>query len=341
MKSYYRHILTAAAALLAVIGCTKTHEMPQNPEVSPICLSATEAGRTKALLDADKFQNENNWIRVYDILTDQTVHINDRISQSVTGTPLAEATAGVWPFEHGPYQWTADTHKFFGWLDVDANSGITANSFFNRELILSQTENKLNSYVLEIPQVAFTKDTPQFDFMYSNIYITEPINTPVPLEFSHLFSAFYITGLNRDSENTVKVKEITLSGLNGTKSAQIDFGGETTAVTYTDGKGNATFSFTYAGELLSTTAKALSEKYMIWPQTTEDFADATLYIKYDYTSDGQTKEQERTIPLSSIGEWNAGVVNSINIAIDVDQITFYINSLEDWNTEEKDIIVEM
>ena len=341
MKGYYRHILTAAAVLVAAIGCTKTHEMPQIPEVSPICLSATEAGRTKALLDADMFQNEDNWIRVYDILQNQTVHINDRISQSVTGTPLAEATAGVWPFEHGPHQWTADTHKFFGWLDVDANSGITAASFFGRELALPQTEKTLNSCVLEIPQVAFTKETPQFDFMYSNIFITEPINTPVPLEFSHLFSAFYITALNRDETNSVRVKEITLSGLDGTKSAKIDFSEESTAVTYTDATGSTSFSFTYGGELLSTTAKTMSDKYMIWPQTTDDFVEATLYIKYDYTSEGQTKEQERTIPLSSIAEWKAGVVNSINIAIDVDQITFYINSLEEWNTEEKDIIVGM
>lgn len=278
---------------------------------------------------------------MYDILEDGTVHINDRIGPEVTGNDYGYEN--VWPFEKGPHQWTPDTHKFFGWLDKDASMNMTAAEFFGQELKLTLTEagKATEPYVVNIPQKAMTKDTPQFDFLYSDIFTTEPRMEPVPLQFSHLFSAFCITALNRDDANAVRVKEITLSGLDGTKSAKIDFSGESTSVTYTDVTGSTSFSFTYAGELLSTTAKTMSDKYMIWPQTADDFEDATLYIKYDYTSDGQTKEQIRTIPISSIEEWKAGVVNSINIAIDVDQITFYINSLEEWNTEEKDIIVGM
>ena len=281
---------------------------------------------------------------------DNTVkHIDAYAGPDVESNSPMHEYGKTWPFEDKAtgnpvsYQWVPGTHKFFGWLAKDAYStpAMTAEGFFGKapELLIDPSLDDIIGF--KIPEKAMTKDTPQFDFMYSNIYTTEPINTPVPLEFSHLFSAFYITGLNRDDANQVRVKEITLSGLDGTKSAEINFEGEETAVTYNDAKGSTSFSFTYTGELLSTTEKTLSDKYLIWPQTADDFADATLFIKYDYTSDDQTTEQERTIPLNSITEWKAGVVNSIDIVIDVDQITFYINSLEEWNTEEKDIFVEM
>ena len=333
-------------------ACKKEHRPEEDP-ASFIMLSATEAGSnshlkngtfnptpgTKALLDADKFATSGNRIQIYDFVTDGTTttkHIDDQIGPELSSNSPMHSPGYTWPFVNGPHQWCPGSHKFFGWLVKDANmtASNSPTSFFGSGFAFE-------NFLLTIPQVSFTKDTPQFDFMYSNIYTTEPINTPVPLEFSHLFSAFYITALNRDSENAVRVKEIKLNNLNTSKSAQINFTGNTTAVTYIDSGVSTSFSFTYAGELLSTTAKTISDKYMIWPQTADDFSDATLFIRYDYTSEGQTKEQERTIPLSSITEWNAGVVNSINIVIDVDQITFYINSLEDWNAEEKDIVVEM
>lgn len=197
------------------------------------------------------------------------------------------------------------------------------------------------TYVLTIPAVAFTNTTPQFDFMYSDIFTTEPINTSVPLEFKHLFSAFYITGLNRDEANEVTVKELTITGLKSTKSATIDFSGDRPEVTYTSAEGTGGFIFSFAGEALSATEKSLSGTYLIWPQTTDDFSEAKLTIKYDYTSEGQTKPETKSISLSSMAAWTAGVVNSINLVFDLEQITFYIRTLEQWNTEPKDIVVEM
>ena len=242
---------------------------------------------------------------------------------------------------NGPHQWTPGTHKFFGWLAYDANADMDDAADTPEEFFGSNFKFDESRKTLTIPAKQMTATTPQFDFMYSDIYTTEPINTPVPLEFKHLFSAFYITALNRDEANTVKINEITLHGLDNEKSAMIDFGGTEPIVSYTPSGNSTQFAFTFSGEELGTTPKSLTGTFLIWPQSADDFVDAVLTIKYDYTSEEQTTPETKPIPLTSMTEWTAGVVNSINLVFDLEQITFYIRTLEQWNTEEKDIIVEM
>lgn len=267
-----------------------------------------------------------------------TKHVDDLIGPELISNSPLHTPGYTWPFVDGPHQWCPGEHKFFGWLAQDANmtASNTPEAFFGSGFGFDEA-----THVLTIPQVTFTKDTPQFDFMYSDIFITEPINTPVPLEFKHLFSAFYITALNRDEANKVTVKEITITGLKSTKSAAIDFIGVLPEVTYTSADVTGEFKFSFTGEALSATEKSLSDTFLIWPQTTDDFSETKLTIKYDYTSEGQTKPETKSISLSPMTEWTAGVVNSINLVFDLEQITFYIRTLEQWNTEEKDIVVEM
>lgn len=210
------------------------------------------------------------------------------------------------------------------------------------------------THVLTIPQVTFTKDTPQFDFMYSNIFITEPINTPVPLEFSHLFSAFYITGENKQDETTYDIKSISISGLNNTQSATIDYspGNETgTAspiVTYTD-TGASSYEFFFDFSSTDTTLsnedgqKNLTGIYLMWPQKAEYFADAKLTLNYTYVVGGsESTAPAKEIDLSSMNSWEPGQIKRLNLVFNVDQITFRIEELVDWNDEaEKDIPVQM
>ena len=121
MKGYYRHILAATAVLLTTAACNKNE--PDGPQQvnAPIAISATEAGVTKALLDNGSFAANGNRLKIYDFVDGAaTAYIDDRIGPDVEGSPLAENTAGVWPFENGPHQWTPGVHKFFGWLDTDA-----------------------------------------------------------------------------------------------------------------------------------------------------------------------------------------------------------------------------
>ena len=352
MKGYYRHILLASAALLAAASCTKTRveEIPSEP--MPISISAVDGAATKALLDNGTFNKTGNRIQVYDYV-DGVYYFDDLIGPDVPGNNYG--FEGVWPFVAGPHQWTPGTHKFFGWLAEDANmtsatdaAANTPEEFFGSGFNFygdDETETEADKkYTLTIPAKEMTADTPQFDFLYSNIITTEPQVEPVALTFSHLFSAFYITALNRDDAGKVTIKNITISGLNGNKSATVDFSGEQTAVKYIDSGAAGTsfsFGFTDVEGVLSTESKKLTDTYMIWPQTTDDFADAKLDIKYDYTVENQTNEQNRSLPLSSITAWEAGKVNAINITFDVEQITFYIRTLEEWNTTEQDIVVEM
>lgn len=288
-----------------------------------------------------------------------TIHINDRIGPELTSNSPLHTPSYTWPFENGPHQWCPGVHKFFGWLDTDANfnpDGMTAKDFFGEELTLEDPEfpGSVGSYILELPQVVMTQNTPQFDFMYSNIYTTEPINTPVPLEFSHLFSAFYITGENKQDGTVYDIKNITLSGLNNTQSATINFtpgsatGAATPIVTYTD-SGASNYEFIFDFSSTDTTLskedgqKSLTGIYLMWPQKAEYFSDAKLTINYTYVvGESESTAPEKEIDLSSMTSWEPGQIKKLNLLFDVDQITFRIEELVDWDDEaEKDIPVQM
>ena len=287
------------------------------------------------------FYTTGNRLQIYDFVDDSTApYINDQIGPDVQGNNYGYT--GVWPFVKGPHQWTPGVHKFFGWLAYDANADMDDTADTPEEFFGSGFQFTPSSKTLAIPSKTMTTETPQFDFLYSNIISTEARQEPVGLTFSHLFTAFRITALNRDDASKITIKSITISGLNNSKSAQISFADEEPVVTYTTGTASEfKFTFNAATGTLTTAAKDLTAIYMLWPQTSEDFADATMSIQYDYTIDGQTSQNSRPgIPLGSTFEWKAGVVNSLNIAFDVDQITFYINSLEEWDYEnEQDIVV--
>lgn len=346
MRLFNKNILLALALLAAAQGCDKEPVTPQDTG-APIMLSATETG-TKALLENGTFNKNGNRLVIYDYVDNSTTpYFVDQIGPDVPGNNYGYT--GVWPFVNEPHQWTPGVHKFFGWLAKDANfdnpdtedddESMTTEAFF------ALNDNSFNeaTKVLSIPAKEITKETPQFDFLYSNIISTEAQQEPVGLTFSHLFTAFRITALNRDPESTITIKSITLSGLKTLKSAIIDFSGSEPTVTYTTSGGSSDFAFTFDATVgtLNTQAKAITDAYLLWPQKQSDFLGVTMSINWDHTIDGQTSQNSRPeIPLGSALEWNAGVVNSLNIEFDLDQITFYINSLEEWNhNNNKDIII--
>ena len=95
MKLNFKYILFASAAILAAVACNKSEPDNQQPN-TPIAISATEAGVTKALLDNGTFNTTGNRIQVYDFVDGaETAYIDDRIGPDVEGSPLAENTAGV------------------------------------------------------------------------------------------------------------------------------------------------------------------------------------------------------------------------------------------------------
>lgn len=235
MKVYYRNILLASAVILAAAGCVKTHigETPSEP--MPISISAVEGTATKALLNSTTFGSDGNRLQIYDFVGEGTTpHIDDLIGPDVEGSPLAEATEGVWPFVDGPHQWTPGMHNFFGWLAKDANGtedtsdDLTPEAFFGTGFTFNE-----DTKILTIPEKTMTASTPQFDFMYSNIFSTEPINEPVQLEFSHLFCAISF-GLQNATENPVVINNLSITNIYTTRSATIDFSSDQPIVTYSN-----------------------------------------------------------------------------------------------------------
>ena len=311
MKGILRNILIASAAILATVACNKSEPDNQQPN-TPIAISATEAGVTKALLDngtfaatpetkaliesEDAFSEAGNRIQVY-AYANGGYYFSDMIGPDVTGSPAAEATDGVWPFVNGPHNWTSGTHRFYGWLTKDANSDLGPEDLFgntfncvtaNKNVSVSafNTENQ----TLTIPTTIMGPAAAQFDFMYSDIFTTEPINSPVQLEFSHLFAAYYFSFTNNSPE-PLELESVKLN-VKSSANASINYSGSTPSVNVafqgtqpaiekvynsSVGSGKTIDVLLTGNEITSSTEIPASNYRLIWPQ---DLADATVDIAF-------------------------------------------------------------
>ncbi len=317
MKSYYRHILLTSAVLLAAAACTKT--VPEGPQVTDmqinICASESltksslnngtfNPTGTKSLLDANTFAAEGNRIQIYDFVTSggaTTKHVDDLIGPELNSNSPLHTPGYTWPFVNGPHQWCPGEHKFFGWLAQDANmtASNTPEAFFGSGFGFDEA-----THVLTIPQVTFTKDTPQFDFMYSDIFTTEPINAPVQLNFSHLFCAVSFGISNGDTQD-IEIKSLNVSTYNS-MSATIDFTGEDTHVTYTKSSTSTgvfrslSNAYTLQGggncdNAFNSTSSGKDFR-LLWPMTSDELKDCRITVTYLYKSDNAQYTKELAFP---------------------------------------------
>ena len=321
---------------------------------------------TKALLDASTFAAYGNRIQVYDYVDgSSTPYIDDRIGPDVEGSTLAGATAGVWPFEDGPHQWTPGTHKFFGWLDTDArmtSPNNTPQGFFGDGFALSPTTK-----ILTIPAKEITYQTPQFDFMYSDIKVTEPTNEAVALKFYHLFTAISI-GVENSTSSFIDIEEFRIEGIPCKRSATIGFNGSDAAgtyqanVTYSEWADGVTFTrgldsdsgiqvpYTVSPKNLRSNifnGSTTQEFMMLWPveaahlhstdktTTTEGIVTYPdtwkMYIKYK--ADNQTYEKRINFPNTS---WEAGKKYHLTIVF-ADKMVELRTEVKPWEYEDQTI----
>lgn len=253
---------------------------------------------------------------------DDAYYFNDLIGPDVPGNNYG--FEGVWPFVAGPHQWTPGTHKFFGWLAEDANMTSAADAAANTPEEFFGSGFSFSNYVLTIPSKAMTADTPQFDFLYSNIFKTEPINTPVELEFSHLFAAYYFSFTN-DSAEPLELENVKLS-IKSKASASLNYSGTAPVVnidftsdqptlekTYTTSiaAGKTIDLFLTGNEIASATEIPNSSYRLIWPQ---DLATATVDvvfsawvtpIAYQYNAKGGPYNVDKAVDIGAgNGEYN-------------------------------------
>lgn len=338
MKVFNLYIMAVATVLLTLVGCTKK-QIDQTPGAE-IMLTATEAGATKALLDNGTFAAIGNRLKIYDYFTpgdsgspEEGYYIDD-IAQS--------GGAYTWPFVNNKYQWTSDgVHKFFGWLIEDVNETELFTPTFDKP-----------SKTLTIPETTLGPNTAQYDFMYSNIHVrnlnTNPDLSAVPLEFSHLFTAFSIAAKDVAEFNDYILDYIELEGVSVTNSATINYNGDEPAVTYGGGEPveGDPYRITFTDGLVLTTnyvdlsnrqdlsAVASTRQYMLsWPRAARA---VKINIGYrakeinDLVYSSYTKSITLTNPLV------AGQKNNINLDFKDKEIT--LNYLvEPWTVDSEEI----
>ena len=310
MKQKIYHILTLIAATFVLLACNE-----KEPALTgiPIAMSCMEADQTKALLNAETFATAQNQIQVYDSLSDCS---SIAAGYYIDGD-IAECNGSSWPF-HNKHEWTQDgKHKFFGWLLNDTKGGLTAPSGLSFDK---------SNHILTYPeQTLGQSNNPAgiFDFMYSNIEPRDlnaaPDYNAVPLEFSHLFTAFKITAAN-NSSNDVWLKKVSINGLKNTRGASIDYSGTEPVVSYTTPTGQEDFVYKVSDEGTLMTKGQLynispDDYQIMWPHTRDDFADSQIVVDYKYKEpsaatplDGQT-----TIDLKDVISWKGGQKNNVGL----------------------------
>lgn len=349
MKGYYRHILIVSAVILAAAACTK-HPAHNERETDEITFQVS-VPVTKAMFSDKYFQKEGNRIKIYDF-NPGGKYFDDLIGPDVQGNTYGYA--GVWPFEHAPHAWTVDEHKFFGWLANDANfkGGMTPESFFGTGFNFDEYTK-----VLTIPAKAMGVDTPQFDFLYSNIETRDMVNaadySAVNLNFSHLFTAISFGAQNRYNTD-VTIHEFRVERILNTRSAEIayDVDGKQPVVTYADGNSFLTISTDKEFVLQSKGSVSNifngddNQKFiMLWPlgsshihsevEPDEDgqmVADYRMYIRY---SSGSVQNAERRINFPDMN-WEAGRMYHFDIVF-ADKIVKLDFNVNPWDYVQQQI----
>ena len=169
MKVNFKKIFVASV-VLAFAACTKTPVENTTPQEIVVVASSPQ---TKAMFTPTTFKTEGNRLRIYDF-NPSGKYFDDVIGPEIQGNNYGYNN--VWPFENAPHAWTADEHKFFGWLETDATmaSNNTPESFFGSGFGFNE-----DTKVLTIPVKEMNLDTPQFDFLHSNKKI-RAANTATP-----------------------------------------------------------------------------------------------------------------------------------------------------------------
>lgn len=197
---------------------------------------------TKALLDPAAFRTAGTTLHIEDLYTLGATS-TDYISSAVT----SDGTSAIWPFvnnEH--YYWTkTGSHRFFGWLQTDAYTDAAAQAAGTTAIPSTPADQtipatwtysagtlSIPSHAIPLPQSP-SEANYTWDFLYGkplvrSMDVPNPDHSPVPLSFSHLYTAFAVC-FKDDSPDDVILTEVSIEGLKNTASAAIDFCSTTTA----------------------------------------------------------------------------------------------------------------
>ena len=347
-----RNIFFCCIALLAALSCGK--EEPASGHADKIRF-APYIPETKANDFIENINSLGNKMVVYDMMTKD----ND-FGWYLDGVTIECDANGNWNYSGkdagAEFLWIDQSrHEFFGWLDM-------SNELFNNKD--SNTENDLTftkaNRILSIPFVDFSNpDTPQYDFMYSDVYersySKNGENTPaggnggdasaINLEMKHLFTAFRFKVQNmRDADITIN--SVTLNNVCFNKSAVITFYRRPATVSYSyPAPENAKHDFNSlittpvtltAGGGLTNAFGGGDDFMMTWPQTEAEFleTDKETAITINYTQRGITKDKVLVLKDFSQTQWEAGKRYGYTITFTDKEIKLTCD-VEPWREDEQ------
>lgn len=345
MKLNFKYILIAS---LAFAACHKT-PVENTPQEIVVVANAPQ---TKAMFTPTTFKKEGNRLRIYDF-NPSGKYFDDVIGPEIQGNNYGYSN--VWPFENAPHSWTADEHKFFGWLEKDANmaSNNTPESFFGSGFGFNE-----DTKVLTIPAKEMNLSTPQFDFLHSNIIVRDMINAanyePVNLVFTHLFTAISF-GADNGSDSNIEIIDFKIEKILNSRSATVSFAGDQPVVTYSDAttptyltRSSGAFTLTPNQRVNNIFTHSDAQEFMmLWPlESTHLYSNAKveevdgvitypaeykMYIKY--TADGSTFEKRMNFPDAP---WLAGKKYHYDIVFADKAIQLNV-LVKDWDYEHQNV----
>ncbi len=328
-----RNILIYSIALLAIFSCVKDgrgyDESADRITIAPYIPQTKADGFIENNIDLNA---SGHTMVVYDYMQ---ANLNSPVGTTgwyMDGVTMECDPNGGWhysgDYEDSEFLWLDQTrHSFFGWL-VMSSSPVTPS--FSKE-----------SMVLSIPEIEFTASTSVWDFMYSGVQTRyyekapadggrpdiSPVDLDVDLEMKHLFSAFRFYVKNQ-RETPVQINSVTLNNIHTKKRAEISYGVQSESLNYlpTDANGRQYDDVDITGNTGSVATGAQINAFgsddgyfMVWPQTADEFADASIVIKF---TQGGGAEQTKEFKLNELGqtEWLAGNRYSYNITFSDKQI---------------------
>lgn len=318
MKKTIIYIATAVALLCS---CNKNEEPAAVSQDNLIRFNASV--ETRALITNAAGLQASTFV-IKDILGTET-YIDDELTYD-----------GAWKTAND-YPWKAGTHVFASWLKTDGT--IAAKDFFGTEPALDADKKITLSKEM-------TSETPQFDFLYSGVALTQTAEEPVKypeytldLPMHHLFSNVTFIVKN-EMEYTVGLKSLVVSGVSTNKTATITYAAPTGSEENPVSEGVATVTYPSAAtgafvskvgeqtttgdgeEAVTTTApfasvasKGTSETFggLIWYQSAEEVAAAAINVSYSYEvpaevegEDPTVVENEASVSLPTGTTWESG-----------------------------------
>ena len=192
--------------------------------------AAPGASGTKGFLNTAALAVDGTQFQTYDYLSGYngtlSGHTNGEEFMYFGNTLTYKGDATPWQWLFGnvaaptSYRWTrTGTHHFFGWLLADGNDATNLNtsSYFSTYTVGEKTVTLAKS---------MTVDTPQYDFLYSDVVpvnvISDGIPSKVDLPMKHLFGALGIT-ITNTSKLDVVVSGVRLKNFPSNGSATLEY----------------------------------------------------------------------------------------------------------------------